>query len=268
MREYKICDYDLRFVQNKMLDLLLELDRICKAYNIKYSLEGGTLLGAVKYSGFVPWDDDIDVVMTRENYEKFIEACKEDLDSKFFLQNTDTDKYYPLNYSKLRMNGTIYQQITYQDLDIHHGLFLDIFPLDYVHKKSFRMWCSAIGIFTGARIKKLKLPMRQPKWKQFVYKAISVLPLKWINYILKAIYKKFEKKKSEYVFEMCSPYMVNEFQKAKRYEEYTTLKFEGNEFMVIKDYEAFLTERFGDYMNTEPDPMTRGPSHAINICEL
>ncbi len=268
MGEYNICGYDLREIQKKMLDMLIELDRICKTHNIKYSLEGGSLLGAVKYGGFVPWDDDIDVVMTRENYEKFKSACKTDLNSGFFLQNTDTEKLHPLNYSKLRTNDTIYMQKNYAHLDIHHGLFLDVFPLDYVDKKTFRGWCSLLGLFFGARTRKLNIRMKQPKWKKLIYSVVSIMPISWINNILNLVFKALGKKKTEYVFEMCSPVLSNSFQKASRYEEYTELEFEGRKFMVIKDYEALLKEKFGDYMNTEPDPSTRGPSHAIIKCKL
>ncbi len=258
----------MREVQVKMVELLVEFDRICRANDIKYSVEGGTLLGAVKYGGFVPWDDDIDIVMTRENYERFLAASKTQLGKRFFFQNSDTDKYYPLNYSKLRMNDTVYKQQNYENLDIHHGLFLDIFPLDYVDNKTFRRWCSVLGVLTGARTKKLKIRMIQPKWKQFIYSLVGVLPLGCINGTINLIFKTLGKKKKPFVFEMCSPLLINKFQSAERYEQYTELEFEGVRVMAVKDYECFLTERFGDYMNTEPDAETRGPSHAICECKL
>ena len=76
MKEYKICDISLSEIQGYIFEILQELDRICRKYDIKYSLEGGTLLGAAKYGDFVPWDDDLDVVMLRAEYERFIEICK------------------------------------------------------------------------------------------------------------------------------------------------------------------------------------------------
>ena len=86
MCKYKICQYDIREVQKKLLMILIEFDRICRKHNIKYSLEGGTLLGAIKYKGFVPWDDDIDIVMERPEYERFLKVCKRELNKEFFLQ--------------------------------------------------------------------------------------------------------------------------------------------------------------------------------------
>ena len=82
MKEYKICNIPLNEIHDYLFEILQELDRICRKYNIKYSLEGGTLLGAVKYGDFVPWDDDLDVVMLRTEYERFIMVCKNELSEK------------------------------------------------------------------------------------------------------------------------------------------------------------------------------------------
>lgn len=116
MKEYKICNIPLNEIHDYLFEILQELDRICRKYNIKYSLEGGTLLGAVKYGDFVPWDDDLDVVMLRTEYERFIMVCKNELSEKFFLQNSDTEKNFPLNYTKLRYRESKYVQKNYERL--------------------------------------------------------------------------------------------------------------------------------------------------------
>ena len=95
--------------QKVELEMLIEVDRICRKNNIKYSIMYGTLLGAVRNGGFIPWDDDCDVVFKRDEYEKFFEACKKDLDtSKFFLQEHRTDPNYLFGYGKLRRKNNLY----------------------------------------------------------------------------------------------------------------------------------------------------------------
>lgn len=91
----------LRKLQMTELEMLKEVDRICRKYDIKYSLDGGTLLGAIRHNGFIPWDDDADVVMLRPEYIRFYKACKKELDKdKFFLQDFRTDLDYRWGYSK------------------------------------------------------------------------------------------------------------------------------------------------------------------------
>ena len=94
-RKIELTDRELRQLQLNLLEMLIEIDRICRRYHIKYSLDGGTLLGAVRHGGFIPWDDDIDVSMRREEYRKFYRACRKDLErSRFFLQEYRTDQHY------------------------------------------------------------------------------------------------------------------------------------------------------------------------------
>ena len=101
----------LEKLQKVELEMLIEVNRICRKNNINYSIMYGTLLGAVRNGGFIPWDDDCDVVFKRDEYEKFFEACKKDLDtSRFFLQEHRTDPYYLFGYSKLRRENTVFER--------------------------------------------------------------------------------------------------------------------------------------------------------------
>lgn len=109
---------------------MIELDRICKAYDIKYTLAYGTLIGAIRHRGFIPWDDDIDVFMLREDLLKLREICKTELNERFFYQNHETDKEYYYLFDKIRLNGTIFKETYLSKYNIHHGVYLDIFPVD------------------------------------------------------------------------------------------------------------------------------------------
>ena len=116
-----------------LLVILKEIDRVARKNKIEYTLEGGTLLGAVRHGGFIPWDDDADVILTRDEYKKFYKACKKDLDKKhFFLQEYRTDPEYPWGYSKMRLNNTAIIQEKQEELNFHKGIFVDIFIYDGV----------------------------------------------------------------------------------------------------------------------------------------
>ena len=123
----------LRELQMTELEMLIEVDRICRKNNIRYSLDGGTLLGAIRHDGFIPWDDDADVVMLRTEYNKFYTACKQELDTeRFFLQEYRTDNKYRWGYSKLRRNGTVFLREGQEHVKCNQSVFIDIFIYDNV----------------------------------------------------------------------------------------------------------------------------------------
>lgn len=177
--------YSLREAQLIMLKALIELDSVCKKHDIHYWLDAGTLLGAVRHSGFIPWDDDIDICMLRQDYEKLIKIASKSINQDlFFLQTKETDPSYPfVNIPcKLRVNNTnIIEdfEIQYEcyDANSHHGLFIDIFPydkysIDKIKRKQQRFfsnyyklhklsYCHNIGFskFLASRIFKHLVPL-------------------------------------------------------------------------------------------------------------
>lgn len=120
---------DRKKIWNKEIELLVEIDRICKKHNIKYFALFGTMLGAVRHEGFIPWDDDIDVVMMRPDYMRFVQVAAQEIKAPYFLQNTYTDSRI-MNWSKIMDDST--SAIEDWDSDMHQGIFVDIFPLDAV----------------------------------------------------------------------------------------------------------------------------------------
>jgi lipopolysaccharide cholinephosphotransferase len=273
MSSYKICQYDIKEVHKKLLLILLEFDRICRRHNIKYSLEGGSLLGAVKYKGFVPWDDDIDIVMERYEYERFLKICKTELRKGFFLQNNRTVRHFPLSYSKLHMNNTLYVQESTAHLKIHQGLFIDIFPVDTVLRPVLRLQIALVGALTGARSVKINRIYRRKEAltkniiKNFIYHIVAFFPLWWINISLDLCCRIFNGLHGRYVYEVCNP--NHKFKPLNRriYRDLTELEFMGYRFMASKHYKCFLRSRFGDITKL-PAKRKRLPSHRIIKCKL
>ena len=117
-------------LHNCQLIIAREIKRICDENNIKYFIIAGTLLGAVRHGGFIPWDDDMDIGMLREDYEKFLEIAKKDLGDDFFLQTPETDKSYGLNFAKVLLKGTVLMEESTASNNAKKGIFVDIFPFD------------------------------------------------------------------------------------------------------------------------------------------
>ena len=121
----------LRKAQLIMLDMLIEFDAICKKHQLQYWLDSGTLLGAVRHQGFIPWDDDIDLSMPVEDYNKLLKIAKTELSSEIFFQTSETDKNFKFDYIKLRSNKARIVELHEKDKQItyHQGVFVDIFPM-------------------------------------------------------------------------------------------------------------------------------------------
>ena len=125
-------DVNVSDVQRVQLEILIEFDRICKKHDIHYHLFAGTLLGCVRHKGFIPWDDDIDICLLRDDYNKFISICETELDSKYFMQTYETDPNSYKQSGKLRKNDTTFLQSGYRGVDMHHGISISLMPLDNV----------------------------------------------------------------------------------------------------------------------------------------
>ncbi len=121
---------DFRKMQLTELDMLVEFDKVCRKYNINYVLFGGSLLGAVRHQGYIPWDDDADIGMLREDYETFKKHKDEMNPNICFFQDHDTDPEYRWEYGKLRRTGSTYIRVGQEHLKCKTGIFVDVFPMD------------------------------------------------------------------------------------------------------------------------------------------
>ena len=258
----------LNEVQDLIYDIFVEYDRICRKHNIKYSMEGGTLLGAVKYRDYVPWDDDIDVIMLRSEYEKFLKVALTELNKDFFLQSYNNVPQFPLNYAKLCYNGAKICDYDYSHLqEMHHGVFIDIFPIDNVNREKLRLHCAMVGVLTGARKTKLGIKLNGlPIHKNIIYKMLSLLPMRNLVSLLNLVCTKDNKKTAAFRYEICNPNRKFPPLRTNIYENLIELPFRDRTFYAVKDYDEFLCSRFGeDYMKSLPPEEKRRPSHCTNI---
>lgn len=147
----------LRALQLKELEIIDEVQRICKKYNIQWYLAYGSVLGAARHKGFIPWDDDIDLYFVGDNYEKFLKVCETELNQeKFFLQTMETDKNYPFPFGKIRLNNTCSMDEIYKNKKVHWGICIDLFKMSYApntveeRRKLKKLYSMYRGICTGS----------------------------------------------------------------------------------------------------------------------
>lgn len=247
----------LRRVQYIQLDILKVVSKICTDHNIKYYLIGGTLLGAVRHKGFIPWDDDLDIAMMRSDYNKFIEVCKKELPHDLFLQNSETEKNFWLFITKIRKNNTRFDDNITIKTKNHPGIYIDIFPLDNVPEKDSiiqKLQYNGIRLLTSVMLYKNGYREYNSNIVKRVSAILSILPYTVIVKFSSLLTNIYNKKETGFVTSFMSNYgyKKQKMNKIKVYGNGKKLLFEDEEFFVPYDYEAYLTQIFNDYMQLPP----------------
>jgi len=264
-RQYYGTDINIEDVQKVQLEILIEFDRICRKNNIEYQLFAGTLLGAIRHKGFIPWDDDIDVCLLRSDYEKFIECCKIDLKSNYFLQYYDSDEKAILQFAKIRKNNTIFTNMTYQDTGMHNGIYIDVFPLDNVKPDSFKgnlqpKLFNLSYIISSSRMKNRAIHAKNRvnrTIRLMFYYILKIVPKKSIDKLIQKTLCMFENENTEYVNHLTNGVSKQRLEKYLRKKntfyniEYA--EFEGHMFPIPENYHDVLTRNFGNYMKLPPE---------------
>ena len=253
---------DLNDVKMYEFEILVVFDDVCKKMNINYSLSGGTLLGAVRHKGFIPWDDDIDVMMTRENYELFCKNCSKYLPKGYFMQTFDSDKNYPLNFGKLRNTSINITVKEVENLDIVMGACIDIFPVDKCPNNLFIDNLSKIIITMISFLKNCVLDERTNKnlIRYSIRKILKPIVTTIGTQKLARLENKVRAnigKNGKYTY--CDD-LIRPAIKIKRkdrlnwsiFDKYQYLTFENKKFSVISNYDDYLTRWYGDYMQLPP----------------
>ena len=254
---HKITFEELKKLQKIELELLLEVDRICRKCNIKYNIIAGTLLGAIRHKGFIPWDDDADVAMLRSEYKRFVNACKTELNTeKFYFQDHKETKGYRWGYGKLRRKDTLFLRNGQEHMPYKQGVFLDIFPVDNVPDSLFLRKIVNFKSFIIRKFlwSKVGRKIEKNSLKRFVYKIMDIVPEKTILGCYDRLIKSSEKINSKWVRNLMYP-TANKLYGYKRrwYENSIELKFENHIIFAMKDYDEYLKFKFGDYMKLPPE---------------
>lgn len=264
----------LQVIHNILLGYLLEVDRICKKHNIKYFLAGGTLLGAIRHHGFIPWDDDADVMMLREDYEKFLSVVQQELPNNITLQTTKTDPKTHCVFTKLRIDNTLFStKFTSMFMDMHNGIFFDVLSHDQTaNSKLGRKIHLQLTLLTRSLVfnkwHKRKIDNGN-KFQSFVANILkAVFPIKFSEWLQFKCLRFFEKKKdAEYLYDgMGRNVYKGDFPKYYL-DEVIEWDFEGHKFPVPKEYDKYLRYLYGDYEQLIL-PWQRQTSHAIVVMDL
>lgn len=271
-KSYKIMSQeDLRQMQLIQLEMLLEVERVCKKCNIQYCIIAGTLLGAVRHGGYIPWDDDADVAMLRGEYEKFCKACETELDTtRFYFQNHLNTYGYRWGYGKIRRVGTEFIRKGQEHMPYKSGVFIDIFPLDNVPDNLF---VRKIHNFTCTIVRKMLWSAVGAKsdksiFMRGVYTIVSIIPRNLVFSLYDKLMRTSNKKDTEMVRILTFPTPNNGYYGyyKKWYMELENIKFEGYIFPASKDYDGYLTFKFGNY--NELPPIEERQGHSFNKYKL
>ncbi len=257
---------EFRKMQLMQLDMIKELDRVCRKHNIKYTIFAGTLLGAVRHKGYIPWDDDADIAMLREEYEKF-KLVADELDSSIcYFQDHTTDPNYRWGYAKLRRTNTEYIRVGQEHLKCKTGFFIDIFPMDDIPKSTIGQVFNDFYCFCLRKIlysEVGKVSKSESKLSRKWYSLLSKIPT---NKVWKRLDKMTRKSNNSsenrvriYLFPSLGKSNKKNSLKTKYgmpkewFLNFNEYDFEENKFYGTADYDSCLKYLYDDYMKLPPE---------------
>ncbi len=258
-------------LQQKEFELLKCFIEICEKLGLTYYLVCGSALGAVKYKGFIPWDDDVDVALPREDYEIFCSKAGELLPKGFFLQTYKTDPEYPRVFAKIRNSNTAYFEKSVAKFKINHGVYIDVFPLDgYPTNRAVQRKIEIKKVFYDLLLSSnfesdctLKVKILRKIFRFFgVHKRTA------------KIVARFEKMISSYPAKTSEIWCNHgnwqgklEYSPKEHYGDGAVMEFEGIKVSVPQKYDEYLTQKYGDWRADLPEEQKVG-HHFYSVMDL
>lgn len=262
-------DY-LRRLQLTEIEILDEIVRICDENSLEYYLIGGTLLGAVRHKGFIPWDDDLDIVMPRQSFESFLQLCKANcLRDEYYLHSKETDQEYWLIFPKVRKKNTVFDEENIAHLDVPKGIYVDIFPLDdasCIYSVGKRIKTKIIKYISAVICLKKKIPTLSNAKKIFCI-PIAWMPTIWLTTFQSKLMQLENGKNAQYYVNYGSNYNTDKQTMPKAiYQPACKLEFEGKLYDCPNDWDYVLRRIYGpNYMQLPPEEK-RITHRAVRIC--
>lgn len=265
---------DLARLHSALLLIAAEIDRVCRKNDIGYSLTGGSLIGAVRHRGFIPWDDDMDLAMLRGEYERFLTACETDLDPRFELQTIRNDPVYPYGFGKVILKGTRIEMEGHEREAWQRGVFVDIFPMDNVPETKWRRKLHQGENYLWKKLLERKAGMKIGRGNRGKYLVFSLLGMISRLYSFRGLARRLEKTMRRYqnadtkqVCNLGGMYGYDrECTQAAYYRDLMDVPFEELRLKIIRSFDAYLTGVYGDYMTLPPE--NRRHTHRFALLEL
>lgn len=267
---------DLRKVQLLQLKMAKEIKRVCEKYGISYSMLAGTMLGAVRHEGFIPWDDDLDIGMLRGDYDRFLAVAPKEMGGDYFVQTWDTDPQYALPFAKVRLEKTRYTEKNAGEAVIHDGIYVDVFVFDNIPEQPRKQKAHKRVTYLLQRMLLAKngycLWDENETGKKRAYQVLKAVSA---PFSLRSLQKKLDREmrrydgaKTEWVTAIGGSYGY-EREKLRRewLENRRDYPFEDTTLPGPADADAYLTSLYGDYM-TPPPESERENRHGITAIDF